>query len=63
MNLLPIRTIISNIETATYQLEKYLAKILHYPSQLQYTIRSTKDFIQKIHNVNVPIDLILYHST
>lgn len=63
MNLLPIRTIISNIKTATYQLEKYLAKILPYLSQLQYTVRSTKDFIQKIHNVNVPIDLIIYHST
>ena len=54
MDQLPIRTIGSNIEIATYQLAKYLAKILSPLSLSQCTIKSTIDFIQKIHNVNVP---------
>ena len=54
MDQLPIRAIASNIEIATYQLAKYLAKLLSPLSLSQYTIKSTKDFIQKIHNVNVP---------
>ena len=54
MDPLPIRAIASNIEIATYQLAKYLAKLLSPLSLSQYTIKSTKDFIQKIHNVNVP---------
>ena len=54
MDQLPIRPIVSNIGTATYQLAKYLAKLLSPLSQSQYTVKSTKDLIQKIHNVNVP---------
>ena len=54
MDQLSIRAITSNIEIATYQLAKYLAKLLSPLSLSQYTIKSTKDFIQKIHNVNVP---------
>ena len=49
---LPIRPVASNIGTASYQLAKYLAKLLPPLSQSQYTVKSTKDFIQKIHNVN-----------
>ena len=52
--LLPIRPIVSNIGTISYQLAKYLAKLLSALSQSKYTIRSTKDFIEKIHNANVP---------
>ena len=33
---------------------KYLTKLLPPLSQSQYTVKSTKDFIEKIHNVNVP---------
>ena len=51
---LPIRPIVSNIGTSTYPLAKYLAKRLFFLSQSQYTVKSTKDFIQKIHNVIVP---------
>ena len=51
---LPIKPIVSNIGAATYQLAKYLAKLLSTLSQSQYTIKSTKDFIEKIRNVNVP---------
>ena len=49
---LPIRPIASNIETPTYQLAKYLAKLLYPLSQSQYTVKRTKDFIGKIQNVN-----------
>ena len=54
MDQLPIRPIVSNMGTATYQLAKYLAKLLSPLSQSQYTVKSTKDLIQKIHNVTVP---------
>ena len=50
---LPIRPIVSNMEIVTYQLAKYLAKLLSPLSQSQYTVKSTKDFINKIKNVNV----------
>ena len=45
---LPIRLTVSNIGTATYQLANYLAKLLSPLSQSQYTVKSTKDFIEKI---------------
>ena len=45
---LPIRPIISNIGTTTYQLAEYLAKLLSPLSQSQYTGKSTKNFIEKI---------------
>ena len=54
MDQLPIRPIIYNIGTATHQLAKYLAKLLFPLSQSQYTVKSTKDFTDKIRNVNVP---------
>ena len=54
VNYLPIRPIVSNIENPTYQLAKYLAKLLSPLSQSQYTVKSTKDFIGKMQNVNVP---------
>ena len=62
MDQLPIRPIISNIGTATYQLAKYLAKLLSPLSQSQYTVKSTKGFMEKIRNVNVPhgFDMILF---
>ena len=62
MDQLPIRPIISNIGTATYQLAKYLAKLLSPLSQSQYTVKSTKGFMKKIRNVNVPhgFDMILF---
>ena len=45
---LPIRPIVSNIGTATYQLAKHLAKLLPPLNQSRYTIKRTKDFIGKI---------------
>ena len=54
MDKLLIKAIVSNIGTATYELSKYLAKLLSPLSQSQYTINSIKDFMQKIHNVDAP---------
>ena len=39
---LPIRPIVSNIGTATYDLAKYLAKLLSPLSQSNYTLKNTK---------------------
>ena len=45
---LPIRPIVSNIGTATYNLSKYLAKLLSPLSQSEYTIKNAKQFIEQI---------------
>ena len=45
VNQLPIRPIISNIGTATYKTSKYLAGLLSPLTKSEYTIDSTKDFI------------------
>ena len=51
---LPLRPIISNIGTASYQLAKYLAKLLSPLAQSNYTINSTKDVMIKIKNQKIP---------
>ena len=51
---LPIRPIISNTRTTTYQLAKYLARLLSPLAKSEYTVTSTKNFIEKIKNVKVP---------
>ena len=52
-NLL-LSPIISNIGTKSYQLAKYLAKLLSPLAQSNYTINSTKDFTMKIKNEKIP---------
>ena len=42
---LPIRPIISNIGTPTYQLAKYILSLL---TSSENTVTSTKDFIEKV---------------
>ena len=56
MNLqdLPLRLVISNVGTASYQLAKYLAKLLSPLSKSQYTVNSTKEFIDMIKKETVP---------
>ena len=44
---LPIRPIVSNIGTATYNLAKHLAKALSPLSQLKYTIKNTKQLVEQ----------------
>ena len=51
---LPIRPIVSNIGTATYDLAKYLAKLLSPLSQSKYIITNTKQFIEQIRMKKVP---------
>ena len=51
---LPIRPIISNLNTATYHLAKYLAKLLSPLSTSEYTVSSSKEFMTTIKNVQVP---------
>ena len=48
INKLPLRTIVSNIGTATYHLSKYLAELLSPLSESQYTIKNSKHFVEKI---------------
>ncbi len=51
---LPIRPIISNLGTATYQTAKFLSKLLLPLTKSEYTIESTKHFIELIGNKKIP---------
>ena len=47
INDLPIEPIVSNVNTMTYHLLKYLSKLLAALTESEY-IKSTKDFIRKV---------------
>ena len=51
---LQIRPIISNINTASYQLAKYLAKLLSPLGTSEYTVKSMSNFITHIKGQNIP---------
>ena len=51
---LPLRPIIWNIATASYQLAKYFAQLLSSLTRSRYTVNGTKDLIVKIKNEKVP---------
>ena len=51
---LPLRPIISNINTATYELARYLAKVLSPLSQSDYTVSSSKEFTEIIKLKSIP---------
>ena len=51
---LPILLIISNIGTASYQLAKYLAKLLPPRSKSEYTVDNNVEFINDIKSEKVP---------
>ena len=53
-NDLPLRSIVSNIETTTYETAKYLAKLLSPLSKSNYTINSTKQFVNHVRKQKVP---------
>ena len=59
VNDLPLRPVVSNIGTATYQLSKHLAEILKPLTKSEYNIESTKDFIAKIKGKTIPEDFEL----
>ena len=54
LNHLPLRPKVSNINTSTYNLAKYLSKLLSPLHQSDHTVRSIKDFIQNIKRENIP---------
>ena len=49
-----IRPIVSNLNTATYQLAKHLSKILSPLRESEYTIKSTRHFMEIIKHKKVP---------
>ena len=51
---LPLRLIISNIRTATYDLAKYLAQLLKPLSELQYTIKNSKTITKRLKKMTIP---------
>ena len=51
---LPLTPIISNIGSASYQLAKYLAKLISTLGQSNYTINSAKDLMIKIKTERIP---------
>ena len=51
---IPLRPIILNIDSASYQLAKYLAKLLSSLGQSNYTINGTKYLMIKIKNEKIP---------
>ena len=51
---LPIWLLVSHIGTATYNLAKYLGKLLSPLSQSEYTIKDTKQFVEQIRTKQVP---------
>ena len=51
---LPLRPVISNDGTAPNQLAKYLPKLLSLLSKSQYTVNSTKEFIDMIKKERIP---------
>ena len=49
-----IRTIVSNINTATYQLAKHLSKVPSPLRESEHNIKSTKDFIRQVKEEPIP---------
>ena len=52
---LPPRPIISNIKTATYQTEKYLAKLLSLLDTSEYIISNIKRSVKQIRKMKVSL--------
>ena len=50
---LPLRPVISNIGTTTYQVSKHLAKLLSPLTKSKQNIESTKDFINKLKRMKI----------
>ena len=48
INELPIRPIVSNLNTATYNLVKCLSKLLSPLQQLRNTVKNTKEFVEEL---------------
>ena len=44
----PLRSIVSNIDTATYNLAKFLSKLLALLRESEYTVKNTKTFVDNM---------------
>ena len=51
---LPLRPVISNIGTATYELSRYLAGVLKPLTRSEYSVESSKDFVDMLGNKTLP---------
>ena len=49
----PLRPIVSNIDTATYNLAKFLSKLLALLRESEYTVKNTKTFVDNIKKQNI----------
>ena len=56
INDLPLSSIISNIDAASYQLAKYLAKLLSPLSTSEYTVANNTEFINHVKRMKIPKD-------
>ena len=54
MDKLILRSIVSNIATATYEIARYLAKLLAPLGSSKQTISNTKDFITRLTRERIP---------
>ena len=53
---LPLRPIVSNIGTATYKLSKHLAQLLSPLTKSEYSVDSTKHFIDQLRDLSISSD-------
>ena len=53
-HILPLRPVISNIGTATYELSRYLAGVLKPLTKSEYSVESSKDFVDMLSNKSLP---------
>ena len=53
---LPLQPLISNINTATYNLAKFLSKLLAALRESEYTVKNTKNFVDNIKKDNIQKD-------
>ena len=56
ISYLPLRPIISNIGTASYQLTKYLVKLLSPLRTYEYTVAYNTEFFNHVKRMNIPKD-------
>ena len=54
MDKLILRSIVSNVATATYEIARYLAKLLAPLGSSKQTISNTKDFITRLTRERIP---------
>mgnify|MGYP001796235858 CR=1 FL=1 len=52
---LTLRPIVSNIGTATYEVAKYLARLLSLLAKSGFTVQSTKQFVVNLHTETLPV--------